>query len=41
VHGGDSGKAVQTIRAGVIKCIRYLSAWLRNRPYQRLGPVPG
>ena len=32
-EAGDSGKEAQTIRAGVIKCKRYLSAWLRNRPY--------
>ena len=29
----DIGKEAQTIRAGVIKCIRHHSAWLRNRPY--------
>jgi hypothetical protein len=37
VHGGDSGKEVQTIRAGVIKCIQYLSAWLALQSRELAG----
>jgi hypothetical protein len=36
VHGGDSGKEAQTIRAGVIKCIQYLSAWLALQSHELL-----
>ena len=37
MHGGDSGKAAQTIRAGVIKCIQYLSAWLALQSRELVG----